>query len=71
MMSLLHHCHVDYSSKNKYAIPAVSQYHDNILMLLTCTIDHTPTDAGDACKTSSQRTRTRATRECTPVIYSS
>ena len=34
------------------------------------TLDHTPTDAGGAGKTSSQRTRARATRDCTILIES-
>ena len=31
-------------------------------------IDHAPTDAGGACKTSSQRTRARTTRDHTILI---
>ena len=41
-----------------------------IIIFLCCrrsayAIDHAPTDAGGACKTSSQRTRARATRDYT------
>ena len=34
----------------------------------TYAIDRAPTDAGGACKISSQRTRARATRDCTILI---
>ena len=47
---------------------------DNVIIIYSCccrsayAIDHAPTDAGGACKTSSQRTRARTTRDHTILI---
>ena len=59
------------------AFVKVSLYHyKHIIYIYSCyccgtyTVDHTPTDAGGACKTFSQRTRARATRGyCTEKKY--
>ena len=48
--------------------------HIIIIIIYSCcsrsayAIDHAPTDAGGACKTSSQRTRARTTRDHTILI---
>ena len=48
--------------------------HRCIIIIYSCccrsayAIDHAPTDAGGACKTSSQRTRARTTRDHTILI---
>ena len=51
-----------------------SMYKQIIIIIYSCccrsayAIDHAPTDAGGACKTSSQRTRARTTRDHTILI---
>ena len=57
----------------RYDVHVISVDAQTIIIILysrccrsACAIDHAPTDAGGACKISSQRTR--ATRGCTILI---